>query len=480
MEDSSSIDIKLSIKTRSTQPKNIHVAKTLFLCNLVFLNYIRRLINSTTLYAALISLIPPHIMALMESFSGGVDRTAKSLIILYGSWLRGMKPTDLSKNLSTQSVLIKILQLIALSRFTSIKSTIIHMFSFDFKNEPRSFIEFNCRDEEIFYLDTGNLEVKNLVPHLPKHTAKITFAIGSNISLVLNASPAKKSFSQHALLLSELMTIPFFGNNSAKSQVNSDSQTIPDNIKSLKNHPIFILESHLKKYEVIYPQEVAGFLDNEAVYFRQNVCKVKSKEAWLTQHGMAVENFEQPAKVVLLSSKTNKLQNLYGPWQVKKCERPICEDGKIPVNKFGNVDLFVPDMVPIGCVHINLPEAKKIAKNMGINHAEACTGFSFRKGKAVPDISGIVIHEADYERFNAEYSKMMQVIRQKELSEFETKLIQLWKNACDAIVNGRRIKMSSRSSLCTVKSKRYREEVHIKTSIFDDSEIQTKEAFENI
>jgi hypothetical protein len=62
------------------------------------------------------------------------------------------------------------------------------------------------------------------------------------------------------------------------------STEIPKTLSSMKNHPTLILESQLRKYEVFYPvQKPVGYFKDEAVYFRENVKKVRSKDAWLSQ-----------------------------------------------------------------------------------------------------------------------------------------------------------------------------------------------------
>lgn len=105
--------------------------------------------------------------------------------------------------------------------------------------------------------------------------------------------------------------------------------------------------------------------------------------------------------MVQLSVKTQKLQELFGEWQVEPYAPPSLIDGKIPRNNFGNVDLFTPAMLPVGCLHEIRPNAAKVAKSIGIDYAEACIGFSFHGGRAAPDISGIVIRSVDLDSFNS-------------------------------------------------------------------------------
>lgn len=59
---------------------------------------------------------------------------------------------------------------------------------------------------------------------------------------------------------------------------------IPKTLSGIKNHPILMLGSQLKKYEVFYPVvQPVGYFKDEAVFLRENVKKVRSKDAWLSQ-----------------------------------------------------------------------------------------------------------------------------------------------------------------------------------------------------
>ena len=43
---------------------------------------------------------------------------------------------------------------------------------------------------------------------------------------------------------------------------------------------------------------------------------------------------------------------IFGPWQNQDYDPPTAENGIVPKNAFGNVDLFKPCMLPKGCVHL--------------------------------------------------------------------------------------------------------------------------------
>lgn len=63
-----------------------------------------------------------------------------------------------------------------------------------------------------------------------------------------------------------------------------NSIEIPKTLSAIKNHPTLMLASQLRKYEVFYPvTEPVGFFKDESVFLRENVKKVRSKDAWLSQ-----------------------------------------------------------------------------------------------------------------------------------------------------------------------------------------------------
>lgn len=53
---------------------------------------------------------------------------------------------------------------------------------------------------------------------------------------------------------------------------------------------------------------------------------------------------------------------------------------QVPRNDYGNVYLFKPCMLPVGCVHLRLPNLHRVAKKLGIDAAPAVTGFDFHGG----------------------------------------------------------------------------------------------------
>lgn len=164
------------------------------------------------------------------------------------------------------------------------------------------------------------------------------------------------------------------------------SEPMPQSMQGFKDHPMwvywesvffkdkilinfnrYVLERHLKREEVVNPPTEVGRFKGEIVYPRANVQLLKTSENWLRQGRVVIEG-EQPLKRVKQRAVTinkrriqeaaiqeghdNILQGLYSRSQTEIYKAPPVVDGKIPKNKFGNVDLYVPSMLPPGGVHL--------------------------------------------------------------------------------------------------------------------------------
>ncbi|XP_048005807.1 DNA repair protein complementing XP-C cells homolog [Leguminivora glycinivorella] len=174
---------------------------------------------------------------------------------------------------------------------------------------------------------------------------------------------------------------------------------LPKSIAEYKNHPLYALKRHLLKYEALYPPDAAtlGFVRGEAVYARDCVYICRSRDTWLKE-AKVVRLGEKPYKVVKARPKWDKLSNklitdkpleIFGPWQVQDYEPPVAENGVVPRNAYGNVELFKACMLPKGTVHIKLPGLNKVAKKLNIDCAPAMTGFN--GGWSYPVYDGFVV-----------------------------------------------------------------------------------------
>lgn len=72
-----------------------------------------------------------------------------------------------------------------------------------------------------------------------------------------------------------------------------------------------------------------------------------------------------------LSNKliTDKPLEVFGPWQVQDYEPPVAENGIVPRNAYGNVELFKQCMLPKGTVHIKCKYLSEYyILNANLNH----------------------------------------------------------------------------------------------------------------
>ncbi|KAL5106112.1 hypothetical protein TcWFU_002808 [Taenia crassiceps] len=190
------------------------------------------------------------------------------------------------------------------------------------------------------------------------------------------------------------------------------SLPLPVKVQDFKGHPLYALRRHLLKFEVIYPLDapVVGFLKvggkaseaMEPIYPRECVHTCHTRESWLKE-AKTIRLGEKAAKEVkaMMSMKRKLLQEsngpppmveLFGPWQVEDYVPPVAENGIVPRNEHGNVELFKPCMLPIGCVHVRLAGIQHIAKRLEIDVVPAMVGWSFHKaGWAHPEYDGFVV-----------------------------------------------------------------------------------------
>ena len=103
-----------------------------------------------------------------------------------------------------------------------------------------------------------------------------------------------------------------------------------------------------------------GFIKGEPVYARECVHVLHSREIWL-KSAKVVKLKETPYKVVTGRPKYNRSTGtmdpgqpleLFGHWQTEDYVPPTAEDGLVPRNAYGNVELFKPCMLPKGTVHL--------------------------------------------------------------------------------------------------------------------------------
>ncbi|XP_074862270.1 DNA repair protein complementing XP-C cells isoform X2 [Carettochelys insculpta] len=180
--------------------------------------------------------------------------------------------------------------------------------------------------------------------------------------------------------------------------VKLQDQPLPTSIGEYKNHPLYALKRHILKYEAIYPETAAilGYCRGEAVYSRDCVHTLHSRDTWLKQARVVrigevpykmVKGFSNQARKARLAEPSNREKEdlaLFGLWQTEEYQPPVAVDGRVPRNEYGNVYLFLPCMLPIGCVQLKLPNLHRVARKLDIDCVQAITGFDFHGGYSHP------------------------------------------------------------------------------------------------
>ena len=189
-----------------------------------------------------------------------------------------------------------------------------------------------------------------------------------------------------------------------------------NSISDYKNHPDLMLARHLKREEALKPtaEVVYTFTSGkgssattEKAYRRTDVMIGRTTENWFKEGKVPKPN-QTPIKRVkvramtlarkreieAISADNNNepvTEGLYARHQVENYQPAPVVNGIIPKNAYNNVDLFTDNMLPNGAAHLPYRGMVKVAKSLDIDYAEAVTGFEFRKQRAIPVISGIVV-----------------------------------------------------------------------------------------
>jgi xeroderma pigmentosum group C-complementing protein len=151
-------------------------------------------------------------------------------------------------------------------------------------------------------------------------------------------------------------------------------EPMPRNVADFKDHPYYALERHLRRNEILVGNHSVGTVAAgrdtgtpgkkklENIFRRRDVKIVKSADAWY-RLGREIKINEQPVKTVAPTRKPDDDDmgddmeeragtNLYTEEQTEVYEAPPIVNGRVPKNSYGNLDIFVPSMVPKGGVHI--------------------------------------------------------------------------------------------------------------------------------
>ncbi|KAI9835014.1 MAG: hypothetical protein M1838_005408 [Thelocarpon superellum] len=242
-------------------------------------------------------------------------------------------------------------------------------------------------------------------------------------------------------------------------------EPMPRNVQDFKDHPIYALERHLRRHEVLHPKTEVGKVAAgksptnkgrkmlEPVYRRRDVKTVKSGGAWY-RLGREVKIGEQPLKRAVTrrrrascgpgqdegdSDDASAGTALYAEFQTEAYRPPPVVGGRVPRNVYGNLDVYVPSMVPSGGVHLTDSAAKPAARLLGIDYADAVTGFEFKGRQGTAVVKGIVIATEYHEAVEAVLLGLQQERAEAEARKTSIAALRLWRRFMAALRIKKRI-----------------------------------------
>lgn len=93
-----------------------------------------------------------------------------------------------------------------------------------------------------------------------------------------------------------------------------------------------------------------------------------------------------------------RVAELYGFWQTSAFMLELTDEGKIPRNKYGNLEIFNGPL-PDECKWVDFPKVIKACKQLKVEYVPAVVGFE--KGGAGfshPLLRGVVVFREDVEK----------------------------------------------------------------------------------
>ncbi|KAF8587586.1 Rad4-domain-containing protein [Ramaria rubella] len=245
---------------------------------------------------------------------------------------------------------------------------------------------------------------------------------------------------------------------------------MPSSVAAFKGHPIYVLEQHLLRDEILSPRLEVGRFRGEPVFARANVISgLKTAENWMRTGRVVVEG-QQAMKFVKVRAVTirrkraieiagddsheangqgeSAMQGLYAESQTELYRPPPVTNGKVPKNDFGNIDLYVDTMLPSGGVHVPYKGVAKIARELGFDYAEAVIGFEFKNRRAFPVLNGVVVAVENESALLEAYWESAQDAEEKEQIKREERVLKRWTR----LVQGLRIRKRLQEQYATQPS----------------------------
>ncbi|XP_039333542.2 DNA repair protein complementing XP-C cells isoform X4 [Saimiri boliviensis] len=185
---------------------------------------------------------------------------------------------------------------------------------------------------------------------------------------------------------------------------------------------------------------------------RDCVHTLHSRDTWLKKARVVrlgevpykmVKGYSNRARKARLAEPQLRDENdlgLFGYWQTEEYQPPVAVDGKVPRNEFGNVYLFLPSMMPVGCVQLNLPNLHRVARKLDIDCVQAITGFDFHGGYSHPVTDGYIVCEEFKDVLLTAWENEQAIIEKKEKEKREKRALGNWKLLTKGLLIRERLK----------------------------------------
>lgn len=157
---------------------------------------------------------------------------------------------------------------------------------------------------------------------------------------------------------------------------------------------------------------------------------------------------------------------IFGYWQTEDYEPPTAENGIVPRNAYGNVELFKECMLPkktvhlrrellitilfilfpnehsitIFLCHLSVTGLNRICKKLGIDCAHAVIGFDFHQGACHPLYDGFVVCEEFADQVTAAWYQDQEEQEKKEQDKYEARVYGNWKKLIKGLIIRERLK----------------------------------------
>uniref|UniRef100_A0A915Q2V2 Rad4 beta-hairpin domain-containing protein n=1 Tax=Setaria digitata TaxID=48799 RepID=A0A915Q2V2_9BILA len=227
------------------------------------------------------------------------------------------------------------------------------------------------------------------------------------------------------------------------------SKPKPTTVAEYKNHPLYVLERDLSKYEALYPetQQPVGQIKEFNIYLRSSVQRLDGAINWMKQLRSIKPN-EKPYRVVERRSSNRasaeytkpKTVDLYGRWQTMPYVTPKVVNGHIPRNEFGNLYVYKKSMVPAGCVHLQLNGLISIARQLGIDCVPAVVGWNHCRGGTHPILDGCVVLKEHEEELRKAWSKQYEKKKINAAMKRTQRAIKNWRRLVKGLLTMEKVR----------------------------------------